>query len=108
MRIPNPFFAPSPAREVAEIRKHLAALRELTSAALAETFHGADSLPQAIAIVAEAAARTLGLHFYDVQFRGALALARGRIAEMQTGEGKTLAARPPSPGSRAAAPASTS
>ena len=40
------------------------------------------------------AARVLGLHMFDVQLQGALALAGGRIAEMQTGEGKTLAAVP--------------
>ena len=48
-----------------------------------------------IALVAAAAAfRILGQDMYDVQLRGALALARGSIAEMQTGEGKTLAAVP--------------
>jgi preprotein translocase subunit SecA len=46
------------------------------------------------ALAAVAAARVLGLEMYDVQFRGALALVRGSIAEMQTGEGKTLAAVP--------------
>ena len=40
------------------------------------------------------AARVLGLEMFDVQLRGALALTRGRIAEMQTGEGKTLACTP--------------
>jgi preprotein translocase subunit SecA len=47
-----------------------------------------------IALAAIAAARVLGQEMYDVQLRGALALARGAIAEMQTGEGKTLAAVP--------------
>jgi preprotein translocase subunit SecA len=46
------------------------------------------------ALAAAAAARVLGQEMYDVQLRGALALARGSIAEMQTGEGKTLAAVP--------------
>ncbi len=40
------------------------------------------------------AARVLGLEMFDVQLQGALAMANGRIAEMQTGEGKTLAAVP--------------
>jgi preprotein translocase subunit SecA len=40
------------------------------------------------------AERVLGLHLFDVQILGALALQRGHIAEMQTGEGKTLAAVP--------------
>ena len=47
-----------------------------------------------IALAADAARRVLGLEMYDVQLRGALALTRGAIAEMQTGEGKTLAAVP--------------
>jgi preprotein translocase subunit SecA len=51
-------------------------------------------LLQWIAVAAVAAARILGLDIYDVQLRGALALTRGSIAEMQTGEGKTLAAVP--------------
>ena len=46
------------------------------------------------AVVAVAASRLLGQEMFDVQLRGALALARGSIAEMQTGEGKTLAAVP--------------
>ncbi|HLJ45923.1 MAG TPA: hypothetical protein VKU01_07945 [Bryobacteraceae bacterium] len=47
-----------------------------------------------VAITAVAASRVLGQDMFDVQLRGALALARGSIAEMQTGEGKTLAAVP--------------
>jgi preprotein translocase subunit SecA len=51
-------------------------------------------LLQWIAVAAVAASRVLGLDIYDVQLRGALALTRGSIAEMQTGEGKTLAGVP--------------
>ena len=51
-------------------------------------------LAEFIAVTAVIAARVLGLEMFDVQLRGALALADGRIAEMQTGEGKTLAAVP--------------
>ena len=51
-------------------------------------------LLQFMAAAAVAASRLLGENMYDVQLRGALALARGSIAEMQTGEGKTLAAVP--------------
>lgn len=47
-----------------------------------------------IAITAEVARRTVGLDMFDVQIQGALALMSGKIAEMQTGEGKTLAAVP--------------
>jgi preprotein translocase subunit SecA len=53
-----------------------------------------DDLNSWIALAATAASRVLGQEMYDVQLRGALALARGSIAEMQTGEGKTLAAVP--------------
>ena len=47
-----------------------------------------------VAVTAAVASRILGQDMFDVQLRGALALARGSIAEMQTGEGKTLAAVP--------------
>jgi preprotein translocase subunit SecA len=52
------------------------------------------SLEEVIAVTAIIAKRVLGLDMFDVQLQGALALAKGRIAEMQTGEGKTLAAVP--------------
>lgn len=53
-----------------------------------------DNLIATFALTAVIAERLLGLRMFDVQIRGALALARGDIAEMQTGEGKTLAAVP--------------
>ena len=49
-----------------------------------------DLLPEAFAVVREAAKRTLGQRHYDVQLMGGIALHRGNIAEMKTGEGKTL------------------
>lgn len=49
---------------------------------------------ETFALAAVIAFRVLGLQMFDVQILGALALARGHIAEMQTGEGKTLAAVP--------------
>src|ERR1043165_7496258 len=49
-------------------------------------------LPEAFATVREAAKRTLGQRHYDVQMIGGIALHRGEIAEMRTGEGKTLVA----------------
>ena len=49
-------------------------------------------LPEAFATVREAAIRTLGQRHYDVQLIGGIALHRGEIAEMKTGEGKTLVA----------------
>lgn len=49
-----------------------------------------DLLPEAFAVVREAAKRTLGQRHYDVQLMGGAALHMGNIAEMKTGEGKTL------------------
>ena len=49
-----------------------------------------DVLPDAFALVREAAIRTLGQRHYDVQILGGIALHNGKIAEMKTGEGKTL------------------
>ncbi len=51
-----------------------------------------DLLPEAFATVREAAKRALGQRHYDVQMVGGVALHRGEIAEMRTGEGKTLVA----------------
>ena len=55
-----------------------------------------DLLPEAFATVREAAWRTLGQRHYDVQIMGGAALHLGNIAEMRTGEGKTLVATLPS------------
>ncbi|MCH1428348.1 MAG: preprotein translocase subunit SecA [Alphaproteobacteria bacterium] len=49
-------------------------------------------LPEAFALVREAAKRTLGQRHFDVQLMGGITLHQGRIAEMRTGEGKTLVA----------------
>ena len=51
-----------------------------------------DVLPEVFAIVREVSERTIGLRHYDVQLIGGMALHDGRIAEMKTGEGKTLVA----------------
>jgi preprotein translocase subunit SecA len=51
-----------------------------------------DLLPEAFAVVREASVRTLGLRHFDVQLIGAMVLHEGNIAEMRTGEGKTLMA----------------
>ena len=53
-------------------------------------------MPEAFAVVREAAKRTLGQRHYDVQIMGGAALHSGNIAEMRTGEGKTLVATLPS------------
>ena len=51
-----------------------------------------DLLAEAFALVREAAKRTLGQRHFDVQLMGGIALHNGQIAEMKTGEGKTLVA----------------
>ncbi|HEX4943159.1 MAG TPA: preprotein translocase subunit SecA [Usitatibacteraceae bacterium] len=55
-----------------------------------------DVLPEAFAVVREASRRVLGMRHFDVQLVGGLALHQGKIAEMRTGEGKTLVATLPS------------
>jgi len=55
-----------------------------------------DLLPEAFAVVREASKRTLGQRHYDVQLMGGAAMHLGNIAEMRTGEGKTLVATLPS------------
>ncbi|WP_028323756.1 preprotein translocase subunit SecA [Desulfatirhabdium butyrativorans] len=54
-----------------------------------------DLLPEAFAVVREASVRTLGMRHFDVQLIGGVVLHQGKIAEMKTGEGKTLAATLP-------------
>ncbi len=54
-----------------------------------------DLLPEAFASVREASVRTLGMRHFDVQLIGGMVLHQGKIAEMKTGEGKTLAATLP-------------
>ena len=49
-------------------------------------------LPEAYAMVREASIRTLGMRHFDVQLMGGVVLHKGQIAEMKTGEGKTLVA----------------
>ena len=92
---------------VTVINSHEDRTSELTDEALrgmTDTFKGRlaagetldDILPEAFAVVREAAKRTLGQRHYDVQLMGGTALHRGNIAEMRTGEGKTLVATLPS------------
>jgi len=63
------------------------------SGQVAETLD--DILPEAFAAVREASKRTLGLRHFDVQLMGGIVLHQGKIAEMRTGEGKTLVATLP-------------
>ncbi len=74
------------------------ALRARTAAFKEQLANGAeldDLLPDAFATVREAAKRTLGQRHFDVQLMGGIVLHRGMIAEMKTGEGKTLVATLP-------------
>lgn len=79
---------------VADVRRWQADFSQLGDDELRAAGRARSSLPEAFAITAVVAGRVLGLQMFDVQLQGALALAAGRIAEMQTGEGKTLAAVP--------------
>ena len=75
----------------AKLRERAASLR-----ARAREGHGGEELlPEAYALVREASVRTLGLRHFDVQLIGGIALHEGKIAEMRTGEGKTLVATLP-------------
>ena len=56
------------------------------------SFNVDELIPESFALVREAAKRTLGERHYDVQLAGGLILHKGKIAEMKTGEGKTLVA----------------
>jgi preprotein translocase subunit SecA len=67
---------------------------QLGDDALRGAFARADDLLDSIAVTAVVASRVLGVEMFDVQLQGALALTSEKIAEMQTGEGKTLAAVP--------------
>jgi len=69
-------------------------LAQLGDDALRAAFARADDLLESIAVTAVVASRVLGVEMFDVQLQGALALTSEKIAEMQTGEGKTLAAVP--------------
>ncbi len=72
--------------------EQLAAKTQEFRARLADGATIDDFLPEAFAVVREAAKRTLGERHYDVQLMGGIVLHEGRIAEMKTGEGKTLVA----------------
>ncbi|HEX6972024.1 MAG TPA: preprotein translocase subunit SecA, partial [Limnochordia bacterium] len=79
-------------------RRSDAELRALTGEFKERIARGAtldELLPEAFAAVREAAKRTIGQRPFDVQLMGGIALHEGRIAEMKTGEGKTLAAVAP-------------
>jgi preprotein translocase subunit SecA len=89
-------FAPSrhDSRTVAAIDKLRHEYETLSDSALNQIGVGTSELHSLIAATAVIAQRVLGERMFDVQLRGVLALTRGSIAEMQTGEGKTLTAVP--------------
>ncbi|MFC1835200.1 preprotein translocase subunit SecA [Thermodesulfobacteriota bacterium] len=91
---------------VQEINKFEPAIKELSDAQMAEKTQEFrqrledgettdDLLPEAFALVREASIRTLGMRHFDAQLIGGIVLHEGKIAEMKTGEGKTLAATLP-------------
>src|SRR3984893_641709 len=92
------------ADQVNSIEDDFAALSDAELRALTDEFRQRyadgesldDLLPEAFATVREAARRTLGQRHFDVQIMGGAALDGGNIAEMRTGEGKTLTAVLPS------------
>src|SRR3981189_709059 len=75
----------------AELRERMDALRE--RAGEGESLEAL--LPECFAIVREVGKRTMGMRHFDVQLIGGMALHDGQIAEMKTGEGKTLTATLP-------------
>ena len=93
MKLPS-WMGPSTAQEITRIHRFREESRSLSDCDLAARFRETTDLREGIALVAIAAARVLNLEMFDVQLQGALALARGRVIEMQTGEGKTLACTP--------------
>jgi preprotein translocase subunit SecA len=81
-------------RDVAKINALREEYSRLADPELARLAQNTAELLPLLAATAVIAERVLGERMFDVQLRGALALARGSIAEMQTGEGKTLTAVP--------------
>ncbi len=91
----NSILAPTrDGREIRRINAMRTGYRGLTDSDLRAAALEAREILTLFAVTAEVARRVLGQDMFDVQLRGALALARGSVAEMQTGEGKTLAAVP--------------
>jgi preprotein translocase subunit SecA len=91
----------------AELRARTAAFKEQVKQAVGDTKDKDERkrrerqvldeiLPEAFAIVREASVRTTGMRHFDVQMIGGIVLHQGKIAEMRTGEGKTLVATLPS------------
>ena len=77
--------------DVTGAREGAAALDDV---ALVHSAKKARTLPEVIGVTAVVASRVLGLQMFDEQLMASVALAHGEVVEMQTGEGKTLAAVP--------------
>jgi len=80
--------------QIREINRMRSELTTVDDQQLRDLGKQSTDLLETIAVTAVVAARILGFVMFDVQLQGALALAHGKIAEMQTGEGKTLSAVP--------------
>jgi preprotein translocase subunit SecA len=79
---------------IRKIRECCASLTDSSHERLRTVFQRSKDLAETTAVVAIVVARVLGISMFDVQLHGAVVMANGRIAEMQTGEGKTVAAVP--------------
>jgi preprotein translocase subunit SecA len=76
----------------AELRERMDALRERAAEGDRSTGQLEALLPECFAVVRETGKRTMGMRHFDVQLIGGMAMHEGQIAEMKTGEGKTLTA----------------
>src|SRR5262245_29664467 len=85
---------PKAAPSVDDVKTLRVSLARATDDELRETARRSPSLGHVIAATAVVASRVLGLEMHDEQLQAAHALAAGHVVEMQTGEGKTLAAVP--------------
>jgi preprotein translocase subunit SecA len=81
-------------QSINERREQLSKLTDEQLKSAAQKLRGPANVVESFALTAVIGQRVLGLRMFDVQVLGALAMQRGQIAEMQTGEGKTLAAVP--------------
>ena len=94
-RLPiGPASAGDREESIARITSRRNQLRNVSDEELKTAARNASTLPDIFAVTAALAERLLGYKMFDVQIHCALALADGKIAEMQTGEGKTLSAVP--------------
>jgi preprotein translocase subunit SecA len=89
-----PAAAATTASEVPEVNRLRAEYARLDDEGLRQAARRATTLPEVVGVTAVVASRVLGLQMFDVQIQGALGLAHGKVIEMPTGEGKTLAAVP--------------